>query len=552
VPGEAIIAITFTNKAANEMADRVKDKIGVASPFIGTFHALGARILRKYAHAFGRTAHYSIYDEDDARRILKQIPHDNLKHLIKELGPATLLNSFSRIKNECLLIPQISSICKFRQKIPTPPKEMLELFSLYEELLRKNNAFDFDDLIEKPVRLLLQNPSVRASYEQRIKYVLVDEYQDINTAQYLLVRLLSQKTGNICVVGDDNQAIYSFRGADFRNFLNFEHDFPGAKVVLLEENYRSSGNIVFAASEVIKQNTLQKPKNLWTKAPPGAPIKVIETSNPEEEAQSIAALVAKDPKRTAVLYRTNAQSRAIEEALIEEGIPYIIFGGLRFYDRKEIKDLVCAMRYALNPQDTIALKRMEKVFLKDKLRKLQDELPHKAGQLPPAKLLSFIVKETDYFSSLRRHFKNAEERILNIRELAAFASKSDSLGEFLNRIALLDGNDTVPKGQKLSKAACLMTIHLSKGLEFDRVIVAGVAEGLLPHQMSLNTKEEIEEERRLMYVAMTRARYELFLTFYDIASRFLYEIPEQFIEFESTSSASFCLKDEEERYIMRD
>lgn len=560
VPGEEIVAITFTNKAANEMRERVADH----RPFIGTFHSLGARILRNHASAFGRTAGYSIYDNDDALKVVKQLVKDHPAPLGKELGPAPLGREFGTLKNECRVLRQLAdrrpTFLRRDADEPEIDPELLTLFLAYEERLRAQNAFDFDDLIQKPVQLFLEHPDVRARYEERFRHVLVDEYQDINTAQYAFVRLLSEHHGNICVVGDDNQAIYSFRGADFRNFLNFERDFPNARVVLLEENYRSTANIIRAAASVVSHNTLQKPKRLWTKNPEGVPVRVIETSGPDEEAETIAGFAAPNPAATAVLYRTNAQSRAIEQALMAEGIPYVIFGGLRFYDRKEIKDLVAALRYARNPKDAVALDRMEKAFRKADFRRLRDELPALTEQaetpLAAADLLGFILKETDYLASLRKHFRNAEERILNVRELIAFAVESESLHDFIERISLLEGttSDSVSAGPHKNRrgAVRLMTIHLSKGLEFDRVIVAGAAEGLLPHQMSLGTLTGLEEERRLMYVAMTRAKKELALTFHGVGSRFLYEIPQELIEFESTVTSDRELDDNEERYIVKD
>src|SRR3989344_4856982 len=385
VPGEEIVAITFTNKAADEMRERVADR----RPFIGTFHSLGARILRSHASAFGRTAGYSIYDADDALKVVKQLVKDHPAAPAKEGGPAPLGRDSEPHKNESpapgLPAGRRPTFLRRDADEPEVDPELLALFLAYEERLRAQNAFDFDDLIQKPVRLFLEHPDVRARYEKRFRRVLVDEYQDINTAQYAFVRLLSEHHGNICVVGDDNQAIYSFRGADFRNFLNFERDFPNARVVLLEENYRSTANIIRAASSVVSNNTLQKPKRLWTKNPEGVLVRVVETSGPEEEAETIAEFAAKDPGNTAILYRTNAQSRAIEQELLAEGVPYVIFGGLRFYDRKEVKDLVAALRYARNPRDAVAEERLDKAFLKSDFLLLRDELPALAGRAAPSR-----------------------------------------------------------------------------------------------------------------------------------------------------------------------
>ncbi len=567
-PGN-IIAITFTNKAADEMRERVDDYLASQSavsivafgkknnsdnqPFIGTFHSFGARILRKESRFLGRSANFTIFDADDSQSLLKKtIKKFNFSEKEKITLPA-VSRAVSRFKNELLSLEEVDN-----EKIRIVLEE-------YEEELKRNNAFDFDDLIEKPVRLFHGNSVVLEKYQSLFQYILVDEYQDINTAQYYFIKFLAEKHRNISVVGDDAQSIFKFRGSDFRNFLNFEKDWQDAKVVFLEENYRSAFNIIKAASAVIAHNKYQKPKNLWTKNSPGELIKIREHQDAEEEANWTAAHIQNSKTifrqwneqgavashfKTAILYRTNAQSRAIEQALIEEGIPYAIFGGIRFYERKEIKDAVAALRYGVNPQDTLSRERLKKNFPKGIIGDLIKDIPSKAQELSPVEFIGYFLKSTNYFESLKKHYLNYEERTENIAALIEFASQFQKLEELTEKITLLQSTDNISKkniSQYKGDSVSLMTVHLSKGLEFDRVFVLGLNDGLLPHQMSYASNEEIEEERRLMYVAMTRAKRELFLNFYDLPSRFLYEIPPELVEF----SGQKKLKDlnDEERWI---
>ena len=545
---ENIIAITFTNKAANEMKDRVEkmlgDKVGdYQNLFVGTFHSLGARILRKEAGLLKRTAGFTIFDSDDSRSLVKKtIKNFNLTEKDKNrITPAFLEREFSKIKNELKNSEDI-----YDEKIEL-------LFADYENGLQRNNAFDFDDLIEKPVRIFQKHPDVLSKYQNQFHYVLVDEYQDTNSSQYFFIKLLADKHKNLSVVGDDQQSIFGFRGSDFRNFLNFETDWPKAKVVVLEENYRSTSNIIEAASSVIANNKFQKPKKLWTNNQAGESIKIIEHDNADYEADWVADSIKRrflsDPNQTAaVLYRTNAQSRAMEQFLIEKNLPYQIFGGIRFYERKEIKDLVAALRYALNPADEISLSRLEKSFLKKPYLELKADLPRKGSELKPTELIGYIIKTADYIKGLEKNFTNSSERIENIGELVDFSTRFENLADFLEKISLLQPLDNI-KNKPVKNAgklgvANLMSIHLAKGLEFDAVYLIGANEGLLPHQMSYYSEAEIEEERRLMYVAMTRAKKELYLNFYHLPSRFLHEIAPEFVEFVGQKSL-----DDEERYI---
>jgi len=547
----SIIAITFTNKAADEMRNRInlqlttnnrQQKANNYQPFIGTFHSLGARILRENGKFFGRTIGFSIFDSDDSLRIIKSIIK-NFNLDTKKYSAPQLQRKFSAIKSE--LVDLNNGL------VDGYDVTIKALFNEYELALKNNNAFDFDDLIEKVVRLFRENKVVLKKYQKQIKYVLVDEYQDINTAQYYFIRMLSQHHNNINVVGDDQQSIYKFRFSDFRNFLNFDRDWPGAKIVLLEQNYRSTGNIIKAASAVVSNNKNQRPKTLWTENSDGELIKVIEHKNSDREASYVATLLNSKlnfshnkPKSVGILYRTNSQSRAIEQALIGNNIKYRIFGGPSFYERKEIKDIIAGLRYGLNPKDSVSLERLEKNFNKKIYLEFKNNLPQKSKNISPLEVIGYIIKTSNYFEFLEKTFLNFKERRENIEELMNFAANFNNLGDFLERISLLGPLDKNDLTKTVDARVNLMTIHLAKGLEFDEVFVLGCNEGLLPHQMSYSSSDEIEEERRLMYVAMTRAKNNLYLNFYNLPSRFLYEIPPQFIEFIGSQSL-----DDEARYI---
>jgi len=542
-----ICAITFTNKAAEEMKNRVfsalktEKRVNLNDLFIGTFHSLGAKILRQEAPVFDRNKNFVIFDEDDSFSLIKLILKNENK---KRESPSFFKDKISKIKNNILSFSEIED---------SPQKnEIINIYEKYEKKLKEQNAFDFDDLIQKTVLLFKKDKNILEKYQNKFQYILVDEYQDINNMQYELIYLLAQKFKNINVVGDDAQTIYSWRGSNIEIFLNFEKDWPGARVVFLEENYRSTSNILSAASAVISKNIYQKPKNLWTKNGSGEPIKIIEVKNEDEEAlwasEKIKELL-KEKKSIGVLYRTNAQSRSIEEHLNAKSIPYKIFGSIRFYERKEIKDILAMLRLIENPYDEISRERIKKTFTKTIQNKIFEIINNPPKNASPQKLISLFLKNTNYLNYIERNFLNFKERFENIEELMRLASLFNNLKDFLEKIALSQPHDEHNEKEKKNALVELMTIHLAKGLEFDYVFILGACEGILPHKLSYYNQKEMEEERRLMYVAMTRARKDLFISFYKEPSRFLFDIPQDLISFISLVGDKDEFTDDEENYI---
>lgn len=605
---ENILAITFTNKAAGEMKERVErlirnSKLEIRSmPTMGTFHSVCARILRADGHHLGLSPSFIIYDEDDAKKVIKEC-FKKLHLADQKTSPQTIKNYISSAKNELIGPKEYrEQSANFRQELTA------DVYECYQKELAKNEAVDFDDLLMQVVVLFQKHPAVLAKYQDRWRYLLIDEYQDTNKAQYLFAKLLAQKYGNICVVGDDWQSIYSWRGADFQNILDFEKDWPKAKVLRLEKNYRSTKAILAAAQSVIENNQNRSQKKIWTENDAGAPIEVYEASSEDDEAAFVAktalALQATGHKLSemAVFYRTNAQSRVVEEVLLRYQIPYKIVGGVRFYERKEIKDALAWLRVASGANDFISFERsllsppsgLGKVSIqkikdlceKDKLKicslqnlsNLGEVIGGRAAGIlsdylvkvekikkAAAESLSKGVELTLKISGLSEHladgtFEN-EERAENLRELLSVVKELESVKEnltlenFLEEVALISDLDNY---QEDREGLTLMTLHTSKGLEFKVVFIVGLEENIFPHSRSLFDQTELEEERRLFYVGMTRAKEILNLIYArkrlyfgsiqnNDPSRFIAEIPDTLLEYVNAGVASVGKIVEEEK-----
>ncbi len=590
-----IMMITFTNKAAEEMRERIDDLVGYGSEsiWVSTFHSACVRILRRHIDRIGFDTNFTIYDSDDQKSLMKDICK-SLNIDTKMYKEKALLVAISKAKDE-LVSPQ-----EFSLKAATASnygmKKQAEVYREYQERLRKNNALDFDDLIVKTIELFKTDAEVLNYYQERLRYIMVDEYQDTNTAQFELIRLLANKYKNLCVVGDDDQSIYKFRGANIYNILNFERYFPEAVTIKLEENYRSTQNILDAANAVIANNKGRKSKALWTRQDAGALVRFEQFETGYDEADFVAGEI-KDVvmfgkyqyKDCAVLYRTNAQSRLFEERFITSNIPYKIVGGVNFYARKEIKDLLCYLKTIDNARDDLAVKRiinipkrgigatsiakvqdyadMEDISFYTALKMAEDipTLGRGAAKIKPfvttiqrfrsaaeflevSKLLEMILEETGYLSELELEGTDeAAARIENINELiskaVAYEEGTDepSLSGFLEEVALVADIDSLDEE---SNHVVLMTLHSAKGLEFPKVFLTGMEDGLFPSYMSITSDdsiEEIEEERRLAYVGITRAKEELAVTCarqrmvrgetqYNKVSRFVKEIPVELMQ----------------------
>ncbi|HYZ83433.1 MAG TPA: UvrD-helicase domain-containing protein [Bryobacteraceae bacterium] len=590
VPPWAILAVTFTNKAAEEMRTRISNILNKAgapggAPNVSTFHSFCVRLLRRDGAKLadirpGFTRQFNIYDDDDQLSVIKSI--------YKALG---LDEKFMQYRAALSRISQAKNQKETPQdfyKASTDPKmsRLAVIYERYEERLRQSNALDFDDLLLESVRLLYHDNETRAAYNDRIRYLMIDEYQDTNRSQYELVRLLTQKHQNICVVGDEDQSIYGWRGADIRNILDFERDFPNAKVIRLEQNYRSTKNILEAASAVVANNKERKGKWLWTESEAGQKVSLYEGIDAENEALFIADTIEKELRanpswRVAILYRTNFQSRQIEEALRRYGRKYVVIGGFSFYQRAEVKDLLAYLKAAAAPQDSISLLRiintpargigkttvdqLETYALNNNMtvwsaikemlekrefaartesslsafKRLIEEL-HEASQTRNVdEVVRLVLDRTGYQKMLEAdQSPEAESRLGNIAELlnaaVEAAERGEKLEDFLDHAALVSDADNIDSEAKVS----LLTMHNAKGLEFPLVFIAGMEEGLFPHSRSLNSVAQMEEERRLCYVAMTRAEKRLYLSWArsrrrygggqpeaSIASRFLAEVP---------------------------
>ncbi len=556
-----ILAVTFTNKAAREMRERLGKLLNENSqrrdfmPWMGTFHGICVRLLRMEGQAIGIARNYVIYDEDDRLALVKQAMKQ-LSISDRDIKPSAAVAAISKAKNDLITPPEFELTVHYPYQ-----KNVAKIYALYEKLRSAAGALDFDDLLLETVRLLRDHPDLRENWRRQFKHILIDEYQDTNAAQYQIVKLLVNDDKNICVVGDDWQSIYSWRGADFTNILNFERDFKGAKVIKLEQNYRSTGNILDAAHNVISKNVQRTDKKLWTAAGAGAPVQVHGVYDETEESRMVAERIAshvmmkaRSYSDFAVLYRTNALSYTLERAFIQMRIPYQIVGGIRFYDRKEIKDIIAYLKLLFQPNDRMSFSRVANVptrgvgptslerfltwqsdsgldilealgqleqtsnvmaggkaktsliDLGNKLRAIQADLETSS----PAEIIERILKATDYKHYINDGTPGGEEREENLGSLVSDAGNFASLQDFLEEVALMSSADTASDDAKVT----LMTLHAAKGLEFPVVFMIGLEEGIMPHARVFEAgPAELEEERRLCYVGMTRAKEELHLSY---------------------------------------
>ncbi len=557
IKSENILMVTFTNKAAGEMKERIKklltinnQQLTINFPFAGTFHSLCARILRRSGTDIGINPDFLIYDEVDSKELIKDIVVKlNLDK--KRFNPGGVLATISQAKNELINALEYPQYARgyFQE-------EVVRIYIEYQKRLKENNALDFDDLIFSTVELFKKSKTTASFYQNKFHYVLVDEFQDTNHAQYELTKFLAGRSRNLCVVGDASQSIYAWRGADFRNILNFRRDFPESKVFHLEQNYRSTPTILSAAFAVVSKNNSHPILKLWTAKQEGSAITIYPAQNEQDEAifivGEISSLRYKSPQLSlsdfAILYRTNAQSRTIEEALLHGGVPYLLVGGVRFYERREIKDVLAYLRLLINQKDSVSYKRIEKLGKKrlsifiDFAQKFRDAL--KKNQTTTLEILDAVLKSSSYLDLFDKDNEEDLERLENIKELRSVAAEFPEIMQFLENVSLVEQEyypDHPVKWKDQKKdAVTLMTLHAAKGLEFRVVFIVGMEEGLFPHARSLLEQFELEEERRLCYVGITRAMDKLYLTYAirrlyfgqrtaNQVSRFLSDIPEHLI-----------------------
>ena len=541
-----ILAITFTNKAAKEMRDRISNMVKNNYAFVGTFHSFGLRVIRENTEKLGLTTNFTIIDSDDVSSIIKKIIKE-LDISTKEYSVSYIRNKISFIKNEML---SDSEVDKY---LNSPPEKVaVKVYREYEKVLKRNNTVDFDDLLKRPVELFMQNDDILDKYQEKYRYILIDEYQDTNEVQYKLVKLLASKYRNLFVVGDVNQSIYGFRWSNYKNILNFEKDYPDSKSITLNQNYRSTNTILNAANSVIKNNVERKEVNLYSTFGDGVKIKYFRGNDEKDEVKLVIDEIKKlldegyDYNDFAILYRTNAQSRNVEDAILKVNWPYRVVGSYYFYKRKEIKDLLCYLRLISNHQDDVSLERvinvpkrgigdtsinnlrglardnnecMFKCLSKPKeveFKKLILELTEDAKDLDLTELIDVVLEKTGMKEELEKeHTLEADIRLENLMEFKSITENYQketgtvNLEDFLEDISIVADQS---EHQTLDNAVTLMTMHAAKGLEFKVVFLIGMEEGIMPHSMSLNEASELEEERRLCYVGITRAKERLYIT----------------------------------------
>ena len=549
--------LTFTNKASGEMKERVIALIGQAPGFAGTFHSFCAKLLRIDGRAIGIPPSFLIYDDEDQKQAVKEII-EKLDLSADSFAPAAVLGAISDAKNQMLSPGEYAEFAQGDWQ-----ETVVKIYKEYEKYLKEVGALDFDDLLIRSVELLKKKPEVLKKWQRTFTHFFIDEWQDTNKVQYVLTKLLVGKAKNITAVGDASQSIYSWRGADYRNINYLIKDYPGIKVVNLEQNYRSTQNILSAANSVIVKNTSHPVLKLWTQNPQGGKIKLYTAKNGLEEASFVIDEVNSllklgfTLKDVAVLYRTNAQSRVLEEALLHSGIPYILVGGTRFYERKEVKDVLSFIRFLVNPKDSVARRRIEKLGKRrfEKAKELQKSMEG-VKDSTTLDILDAVLEKTGYLDLYQKETEENLARLENIKELRSVGAQFPSVVEFLENVALVEAEQNERGNLKtltLEKkdAATLMTLHAAKGLEFAVVFIVGMEEGLFPHSRSLWDGAQLEEERRLAYVGMTRAKKLLYLSYAsrrlyfgekisNPPSRFIIDIPENLLE--TIGSSDFSVK----------
>lgn len=511
-PGE-IVMITFTNKAALEMKERIFKALGEGSHlgYVGTFHSFCAMILRRDGEEIGVSRNFTIYDDSDKQKILKDI----IKEKNTKYSPRYFSSKISNAKNQLVTPERFLSIYSFYNS-----SLVYEVYKEYEKILAKNKALDFDDLLLKVAVLFRKRKDILSKYQSRYTHFLVDEFQDTNVVQYVLVRYLAEKDKNITVVGDFSQSIYSWRGADIRNLEKFTEDFPEAETIQLEQNYRSTQNILDLAYDVINENETHPILKLFTKKDKGEEVSFYKADNEENEATYLANTISQfanetNYKNIAILYRTNAQSRVIEEVFLHYGIPYVLVGGTRFYERKEIKDVLSYLRLFIHPEDTVALDRVKKIGKRRlaNFKKLYQGVKDQVEEIPTSELMEKVFTHTEYLNKYDPDIEEDFSRLENIKELKSVTAQFPNLVEFLEQVALVESEYFEGEKEEKSKdGVTLMTLHQAKGLEFDYVFITGLEDGILPHSRSIDDLSSLEEERRLFYVGITRARKKLIIT----------------------------------------